>query len=251
MSTTTKPPQILGAVRFLYIGHLFCTPDWAMDFHSHTFHELIHVVRGRFHATIDGETVSGTPGSSLLYRAGSSHREWSDSIDPAVTFYIGFEWPVAPPTIPLVSKDSRGRITSLARWLWEDREDEHSCHHHLQLILREISVNAPATDAPLLQRVREYLSENLLHPITLDDVAHHVGLSKHHFLRRYRQQSGRTPMDELRQMRIERARHLILTTTHPLKAIPPLSGLHDQHQMTRLFRRHLGMTPGELRRRSS
>ncbi|MCC5876277.1 MAG: helix-turn-helix transcriptional regulator [Candidatus Sumerlaeia bacterium] len=243
--------HIPGMVRFLYIGHLDCTPNWEMEDHSHPFHEIIHVARGRFHAVIGGRKVTALPGETLLYRANTTHSEWSDVDQPAETYYIGFEWSAAPPSMPLVSPDSRQRITTLARWLWDDRENRHPAHHILQLILREMTLNTPASEDSLLRDVREYFTANLREPVTLADVANHVGLSKHHFLRRFRLQSGRTPMDELRQLRLEHARHLILTTTLPLKAIPPLAGLHDQHQMTRLFRRHLGMTPGELRRKTS
>jgi transcriptional regulator GlxA family with amidase domain len=73
-------------------------------------------------------------------------------------------------------------------------------------------------------------------------------MSKFHFSRRYRQLTGLTPMEDLRQLRLEAARDLLLTTDLPLKAIAPRTGLGDEYHLSRLFRRAFGIAPGELRR---
>ena len=56
-----------------------------------------------------------------------------------------------------------------------------------------------------------------------------------------------TPMAMVRQLRLHHARDLIMSTSRPLKEIAPLCGLGDVYNMTRVFRRELGYTPGSLR----
>jgi transcriptional regulator GlxA family with amidase domain len=56
-------------------------------------------------------------------------------------------------------------------------------------------------------------------------------------------------MRDLQLLRVESAKQLILTTDLPLKAIAPLAGLGDEYRLSRVFRRHLGLPPGALRRR--
>ena len=55
-------------------------------------------------------------------------------------------------------------------------------------------------------------------------------------------------MQDVRELRLELARNLILTTNEPLKVIAPQAGLGDEYHMSRAFRRYLGMPPGQLRR---
>lgn len=246
------PP--VDTARVLYTGRLACDAGWSMASHLHPAHELVVVLRGRFHAVIGGERNAAGPGDILFYRGGVPHEEWADRDDPATTVYIGFAWPDAPAGFPTRGHDRRGRIGQYARWLYEDREPAPAAvgpgRELLALILREVLHDASGQEAPLVREVRRFLAERLADDLSLDDIARHAGLSKYHFVRRYGELAGRTPAEELRRLRLEHARHLILTTNLPLKAIPPLAGLRDQHHMTRLFRRHLGMTPGQLRRKT-
>ncbi|WP_225890025.1 helix-turn-helix domain-containing protein [Indioceanicola profundi] len=48
--------------------------------------------------------------------------------------------------------------------------------------------------------------------------------------------------------RIERAKHLMLTTDEPLARIALDCGLADQSHLTRLFRTRVGMSPQSWRR---
>lgn len=238
--------------RYLYSGRVSASPHWAIGTHLHPFHEIVCVLRGRYWAMVGGREVRARGGEVLFYRAGAPHEEASGPDDPAETIYIGFEWPDAPARLPVAAPDRRGRIGPLAHWLHEDRDagDAAARDRLLEVLLREFAAPPPEEPTGLVDAVRRFFAGNLAEPIALEDAARAAGLSKHHFLRRYHALAGRTPMEDLRRMRIEHARHLILTTDLPLKAIPPLAGLGDQHQMTRLFRRHLGMTPGGLRRRA-
>ena len=57
-------------------------------------------------------------------------------------------------------------------------------------------------------------------------------------------------MDELRRMRLNEARLMILSTTLPLKAIAPAVGIGDEYQLSKLFRRQFGISPRALRTRA-
>ena len=76
-------------------------------------------------------------------------------------------------------------------------------------------------------------------------------MTKYHFLRRYRALTGKTPMEDVRAIRLDFARNLILTTDLPLKLIAVQAGLGDAYQLSRLFRKHLNLAPSALRRASA
>ena len=73
-------------------------------------------------------------------------------------------------------------------------------------------------------------------------------MSKYHFLRRYKDLAGRTPIQDLTAIRMDHARKLIQTTSLPLKKIACMSGLGNEYHLSRLFRRHLNTAPSQFRR---
>jgi AraC-like DNA-binding protein len=74
------------------------------------------------------------------------------------------------------------------------------------------------------------------------------GVSRSHFSRTLRAQTGLTPRDLRRQLRVARARALI-EGGHDLASAALASGFADQAHMTRQLRSLLGVTPAALRRR--
>jgi transcriptional regulator GlxA family with amidase domain len=85
--------------------------------------------------------------------------------------------------------------------------------------------------------------------ITVDELARRAGLSRAHFIRRYKQAAQRTPMQDLRMIRVELARELLLTTDLPLKAIAARTGFCDEYHLSRTFKALCRVTPGYFRKR--
>jgi len=98
------------------------------------------------------------------------------------------------------------------------------------------------------KRLVAYIEENLDRPISGADLVALTGLSAGHFFRTFRATLGRAPFSYIAQRRVERAQQLMLTTSLPLCQIALDCGLCDQSHLTRMFRRLVGMTPGEWRR---
>ena len=58
---------------------------------------------------------------------------------------------------------------------------------------------------------------------------------------------GRSLKDEIRRVRIERAKELLIDTDLPLHEISPLAGFAHPETMFRLLKRLTDRTPGEYR----
>jgi transcriptional regulator GlxA family with amidase domain len=82
----------------------------------------------------------------------------------------------------------------------------------------------------------------------LDDLARKAGMSKYHFVRLYKKLSGRTPMNDVRMIRVEAARDLIITTDLPLKTIATRVGLGNEYYLCRVFRQAFKVPPGYFRK---
>jgi transcriptional regulator GlxA family with amidase domain len=116
-------------------------------------------------------------------------------------------------------------------------------------LLAEYDRLARYKEDPLVVQLRSHIRKNLARPLDLDGLADLAGLSKFHLVRRYRALTGRTPMEDVRHIRLLAAREMLLTTNLPLKEIAPRTGLGDAYRLSRLFRQHFRMTTSALRRR--
>ncbi|MGP4023054.1 AraC family transcriptional regulator [Actinomadura sp. 3N407] len=103
------------------------------------------------------------------------------------------------------------------------------------------------TDAGRIARVvATRLSDELIAPPTLAEVAADLELSRYQLLRAFRDAMGMPPYAWLAQHRVTRARALLDAGHRPAEAAT-LVGFADQAHLTRWFRRVVGVTPGAYR----
>ena len=98
-----------------------------------------------------------------------------------------------------------------------------------------------------VERAIDYMETNLSEPLTLEDVAKASGLSPSHFARRFKSATGAPPHQYLIQMRVERAKRMLLQR-EPIVEIALACGFTHQEHLTRIFRRLTGVTPASYRR---
>lgn len=98
-----------------------------------------------------------------------------------------------------------------------------------------------------VRRALELLHANVAAPVSLDALAAHAGLDKFHLCRAFRAQIGQPPHAYLTQLRILRAKELLVAGARPSE-IAAQVGLYDQSQLNRHFRRIVGVSPGRFER---
>ena len=100
-----------------------------------------------------------------------------------------------------------------------------------------------------LQPLFDYVDQHYVENITVEDAARLLRMSKSHFMRFFRAVTGQPFISHLNRSRIERAQHLMATTDLLIAAIAQAVGFCDQSYFGVIFRRHVGITPREYRRR--
>ncbi len=239
--------------RLLMVCRLQVAPEWRVLPESHPYHQWLIVCRGRSFVRIAGREQEAGPGQCLFFAKGRTHEEWTDPDAPHESITISFAWNAPADRFPVRVDDAQGRMRVLARWLteeWPRHEEDSAARKHLyfQALLSEWQRQTADRQDPLVARVRAHIRANIGKPLTLNELAQVAGLSRCHFSRVYRAKAGRPVSDDLRALRVEHAQGLLMSTDIPIKDVAPLSGISDQHYLTRLFRKHLNVTPGELRR---
>lgn len=90
----------------------------------------------------------------------------------------------------------------------------------------------------------EYLAADLDRKISLDAAARTAGLSRYHFLRVFKRETGLPPHLFRTLRRIDRAKQL-LRCGAPLSQTALMVGFSDQSHFTNTFRKYTGATPGQ------
>ena len=91
----------------------------------------------------------------------------------------------------------------------------------------------------------EFMMSDLSRELRLSDIAAAARLSPYHFVRVFHQAHGRTPMDYLRQQRLDRALQLLESTGLPVNEVAAQVGL-SRLSLWRGVRRMRGVAPSEV-----
>jgi AraC-like DNA-binding protein len=268
-----------------HIGHIPPQKQWGMKEHVHPdFHELILVLHGELETRIRGEVLHGQRGDLLLYPAREAHAEQAVGDEPLETLFAGWQGPLPEPSrgplpeqgrgalpeqgrgalpdspgLPLLVHDRHGRARMLLEWLRqlsplgaavESRPAEffRPAAVLMEALLYEYRQLAQPPEQHLVALVKAHIQHHLAEPLTLDDLAAAAGFSRYHFSREFKRLAGVSPMAYLQQERVAAARSLLLSTPWTLPKIAEQVGFADETQLSRVFRRLMGVPPGQLRK---
>ncbi|MET7869879.1 GlxA family transcriptional regulator [Streptomyces cyaneofuscatus] len=106
---------------------------------------------------------------------------------------------------------------------------------------------APAPQGHALEPLLAWLQENLAAELTLADIASRAGMSTRTLMRRFREQTGTTPLQWLHRARIRQAQHLLETTDHSVERIGAQVGFGSPTAFRDRFRRTTGVSPRTYR----
>lgn len=109
------------------------------------------------------------------------------------------------------------------------------------------STDVVAIDDPEIAAALQFIRQNACRRISVADVTRHVAISRSSLERKVRKYLGRTPQQEIRQVQVKRVRELLATTELAAEKIAVLCGFEHPEYMYVVFKREVGMTPGEFR----
>ena len=101
---------------------------------------------------------------------------------------------------------------------------------------------------PLVQRFESWARSRLKHGFSLDEAAKAVGASKRTLARRMQMVLGKSPLSYFQSLRVERAVHLLKTSTASVDEIAVRVGYTEGSILRVLLRRRLGLGIKEIRR---
>ncbi len=127
---------------------------------------------------------------------------------------------------------------------------ESACALIADIVLQRFARSRPVLSDPpaLSERVLVWLRRHYAEKVTLSTAARAVGAAPSGIVRHLRLDTRKTFHRHLVEIRIAEAKKLLACTQMEISRIADLCGFSDQSHLTRLFKRHINLTPGEFRR---
>ena len=258
--------------------HLRDTAGQERDFHFHDFDKIVLLISGGVDYAVEDKVYRLRPWDVLLVRHHMIHKALIDKSEPYERIIIYLDRKYFVRVMPgaglldcferagktgrhLLAPDAGQReglmaaLDAYERSLTDEDFGAQAMRDTLMMQLL-IRINRIASAAPERPDVRldpkiedtlSYINENLSRELTVDALAARVYLSRYHFMRLFKAQTGSTVHAYVRQKRLLYAARLIREGINANKAAAD-SGFADYSSFHRAFRESFGMSPGELKK---
>ena len=111
------------------------------------------------------------------------------------------------------------------------------------------STDELAIDDPLIAAAARYIRENACRGATVQEVLRQVPMSRTVLEQKFRRYLGHSPKAEIRTVQLKRVQQLLAETDLALDRIASLAGYKHPEYLSVVFRRLIGQTPGQYRKK--
>lgn len=236
------------------IGEMQCQIPMLRDI-GPTWNQFIWVKEGAGRFTIDGDTLVLDTGEGMFMRSGVPHSYEPDGDrfhtgwctffcgESLINYCIGDRSYIVFKVPDFLEKET-AILTQLARSSSDLLEVSSAGYAYVTELFAAITKSGD----DLIGRVRDYLERNCEKPIMLEDIAASVGLDRFALCRYFSKHHKRSVMDELKVIRIKKAKRLLRYSSENIETIGRLCGFESPSYFALRFREECGCSPGEYRR---
>jgi AraC family transcriptional regulator len=243
--------------------------------HSHAFYTVTLLLAGKLSAIIGAQPLDMSEGQAALINIGETHQATGEdfeflsiSINPILIDELVSEIGLTRAAAEVVFRSSLVRdetIQASARLIAGELALEKIGHPQmLNSLVRQLAIHLLRLHLTVrksaqielsragfvdrrLRRAIEFMHDNYGRELALEEIAAAAYMSEFHFARLFKQITGVTPHVYLANLRIERARKLLVETRIPIIEIAAMVGYHSQSHFTKIFKSVTGLTPREYR----
>ena len=98
-----------------------------------------------------------------------------------------------------------------------------------------------------IQPVMNYIESNYNTDITYPELAKLLNVSKYHFCHLFKEATGKTVVQYINDIRIDKAYNLLKNTDMNITQVSMSVGFNDMNYFSRLFRKHKNVSPSKVR----
>ncbi|QLE98389.1 AraC family transcriptional regulator [Neptunomonas phycophila] len=252
----------------LGLGYYKQALNHTMSRNKHDDYLMIYCLDGEGKLTINNQTHTVKAGDIICLPKGVAHAYKASETTPWTIYWVHFSGDKSEDFIDYLAINSNNyvfplgihsRLTSDFESLLECRQYSYNINAfvHTASLLRQILTHI-AQLQPLakqqaahnfdLERVHSLMQARIHEQLELEALAETVSLSKFHFIKKYKELTGTTPINHFIHLKVERACHLLDVTTKSINEISFAVGYEDAYYFSRIFKKIMGISPSQYRR---
>lgn len=121
-------------------------------------------------------------------------------------------------------------------------------HQFCQAVLKEIQSQRSQHTNSLVAKSLAYLEANFQDPeVSLKSVSQHLSVSPTYFSAVFKKETGQSFIELLTELKMNRAKELVMTTEEKMFEIALQCGYSDQHYFSYSFKKFFGISPTKMR----
>ncbi len=235
-------------------------------------HELLHIIHGEDHVLTSRRTFKLKPGDTILIHA--PHRDKFELARGLEVFMIIFEWPEGQAVLDVISPHAyqarsacaKNRIAESIEPILADcagafDRDAPLMRARLMTMLfimledalnrapKRMRSNAAAArrHSALMQHAQIYIASHYAEPLCLENIAEALQVSPCHLSHVFSSQCSLSLVKYIVSVRMKEARKLLLQGNLNVEEAARAVGYQDSRYFSRLFHKHFGVLPQDLR----
>ncbi|MBD5454988.1 MAG: AraC family transcriptional regulator [Lachnospiraceae bacterium] len=252
-------------------------PRYHMTCHWHSQCEIMHILSGSFHLTLNSDTRTYHAGDVIFITGGMLHSGYPEdntciydciifdlqvlmkenhACSKTISDFMNHKLIVykllsesSPLILPLI--DQLSEVLSGMQTGYEFMTQ--GCLYQLfGIILKEHLYEENVDDTAnygrltSIKNVLAYISENYYNNISLNDLARIAGMNPKYFCRYFRSMTERTPIDYLNYYRIECAGEMLSTKNISIREAAISCGFNNESYFIKIFHKYKGITPKQF-----
>lgn len=246
------------------VGHQKCNAAHQWGPGSKDHYLIHHIVEGKGYYHCNGKIFSLKAGDSFLIYPNREVYYYADKKEPWEYSWIGFTGNDAPsilqttqfsPATPVTYNNIHsGEINQRMNQIYNARGTDYVnavemagyLYMLLAIYMREAEKKnkMSRTESYVIKSI-EYISSNYSQPITINDIAAYVGLSRSHLFRSFQAVLNKSPKEYLSEYRIKQACYLLTHSTMSMTDIAEAVGFDNGLYFSKAFHRQMGLPPTE------
>lgn len=258
--------------KLLYVTTARYDSDWHSTIHFHNFTEIFYVVRGDGSFIVEDSEFEVKADDMIIVNPNVSHTEVSNEQSPLEYIALGIEGLLFSQIIKNENthadyflqnyQDYKHEVLFYLKTLVaevENKEDHYDrlCQDLLEVciinMIRRANNSFSIASTKKMNKecsyVKQYIDLHYQENITLDELSRLTYVNKYYLVHAFKKYIGLSPINYLINKRVEEAKVLLETTNYSVSQISDIVGFSSQSYFSQVFKKTMGTTPFEIRKR--
>ena len=216
-------------------------------------HWLFHyIIEGRGIFVIDGQTHHLGAGDMFVIPPDKITYYEADGENPWNYTWIGF---TSTLELPFLMENHYFHLPAVSEIFfdmkrfrnYENGRSAFLCGHIYEIL--SIILENDKKNSQYVERAINYIRIKYMNPISIDDIAKQLNISRNYLSNLFKQETGMSPKNYLTKIRLENAVSLMTKFNERPTVAAPAVGYPDFYHFSKIFKQHYGLSPRDYIRK--